>query len=38
VFMGDDAFFHASVSKGVTVSRLNDEYWRSRYWQSRRVL
>ena len=38
VFMGDDAFFHASVSKGVTFSRLNDEYWRSRYWQSRRVL
>lgn len=38
VFMGGDQFLHASVSSGVIVSRLADPYWRSRYWQSRRIL
>lgn len=38
VFMGQDSFLHASVTKGVTLSRLDDPYWRTRYWQSRRIL
>lgn len=38
VFMGASQFLHASVSNGVTFSRLDDPYWRSRYWQSRRIL
>ena len=38
VYMGKNEFFHASVSNGVTVSQLTDPYWRSRYWQSRRIL
>lgn len=38
VFMGGNEFLHASVSNGVTVSKLSDPYWRSRYWQSRRIL
>ena len=38
VFMGASQFLHASVSNGVTFGRLDDPYWRSRYWQSRRIL
>lgn len=38
VFMGQSTFLHASVSNGVTYSRLDDPYWQMRYWQSRRIL
>lgn len=31
-------FIHTSQKYGVTVSSLNNPYWKSRYWQSRRVL
>ncbi|CAM3239996.1 NlpC/P60 family protein [Moritella viscosa] len=30
-------FFHASSSRGVILSRLDNPYWNSHYWQSRRV-
>jgi len=30
-------FFHASTSRGVMISRLDNVYWNSHYWQSRRV-
>lgn len=38
VYVGDGSFAHASSSVGVTISRLDNVYWRSRYWQSRRLL
>jgi lipoprotein Spr/probable lipoprotein NlpC len=31
-------FIHTSTKYGVTVSQLSNPYWRSNYWQSRRVL
>jgi len=31
VYIGDDKFAHASSSKGVMVSNLNDAYWRRYY-------
>ncbi|BDD89033.1 NlpC/P60 family protein [Desulfofustis limnaeus] len=31
-------FLHASTSLGVTVSHLNESYWRDRLWQVRRIL
>jgi lipoprotein Spr len=31
VYLGDDKFAHASSSKGVMVSNLNEPYW-SRYF------
>jgi cell wall-associated NlpC family hydrolase len=38
IYMGGDKFFHASTSKGTKISSLNNVYWKSRYWQSRRVI
>ena len=37
IYLADDQFIHASVSKGVTLSSLDDAYWQERYWQARRV-
>ncbi len=37
-YVGDGEFLHASSSRGVTVSRLGSDYWRRRYWTSRRLL
>jgi lipoprotein Spr/probable lipoprotein NlpC len=38
IYMGDNDFLHASVSQGVMISSLNNVYWKSKYWQSRRVI
>ncbi len=37
VYVGDGRFIHASESRGVTKSSLQDQYWRKRYWKARRV-
>ena len=37
IYMGDGRFLHASTSKGVTVSRLDNPYWKSSYWVARRL-
>lgn len=38
VYIGDGKFVHASSSKGVTTSSLNNSYWAKNYTQSRRVM
>ena len=38
IYMGDNEFLHASVSKGVIISSLDNVYWKGKYWQSRRLI
>lgn len=38
VYLERGNFINASTSYGVTISNLNNPYWKSKYWQSRRVL
>ena len=38
IYINDNRFLHASTSRGVMISRLNDPYWKDAYWQSRRVI
>ncbi|OEF30163.1 C40 family peptidase [Vibrio rumoiensis] len=37
LYLGDNEFMHASSSKGVIISRLDNPYWASKFWQFRRV-
>lgn len=37
IYMGDRKFLHASTSKGVTISSLDNVYWRDKYWKSQRI-
>lgn len=38
VYLSDGEFVHASSSRGVMVSRLDEAYWQRHWWQARRVL
>ncbi len=38
IYLGNNEFAHASTSKGVTVSKLNNPYWQAAYWIAKRVL
>ncbi|WP_456269949.1 NlpC/P60 family protein [Kushneria sp. AK178] len=38
IYVGEGRFMHASSSKGVRISRLDNPYWSRHYWQSRRAL
>lgn len=37
IYLENRKFLHASTTKGVTISRLDNKYWRSRYWKSVRI-
>ena len=37
IYLHDGQFVHASLSRGVTLSSLDDPYWQEKYWQSRRL-
>ncbi len=38
VYVGRGQFIHASTSRGVVITDLNDKYWAKRYAGARRVL
>jgi lipoprotein Spr len=38
IYIGNDQFVHASTSSGVTISSMNEPYWKKRYNEARRVL
>jgi hypothetical protein len=38
IYLNDGAFAHASESRGVTISDINDQYWQDAWWTARRVL
>ncbi len=37
VYLERGRFLHASTSRGVMISELDDSYWKAHYWMSRRV-
>lgn len=37
-YLGGGQFLHASTKVGVTISRLDDPYWRKTFWKVRRVM
>jgi cell wall-associated NlpC family hydrolase len=38
IYLGQMEFAHASTRQGVTISSLEDRYWRQSYWTARRYL
>ena len=38
IYVGDDMFAHASLSKGVVYSSMKEDYYRKRYVSARRIL
>jgi cell wall-associated NlpC family hydrolase len=37
IYLDNNDFIHAALSKGVMRSSLNDPYWHDRFWKARRV-
>lgn len=38
IYIGNNQFVHASTSNGVTISSMDEPYWKKRYNEARRVL
>ena len=38
MYLGRGRFLHASTSRGVMISRLDEDYWKSAYWKARRPI
>lgn len=37
IYLEENKFLHASQSRGVTISKLDNTYWRANYWKSIRI-
>ncbi len=38
IYLSDGRFLHASTSKGVMISRIDNSYWKKKYWRAQRIL
>ncbi len=38
IYLGQGEFVHTSAKRGVTISRMELDYWRKYYWKARRIL
>ncbi len=38
ICLDSNRFVHTSVSKGVTISRLDNPYWKKHYWKAKRII
>lgn len=38
IYVGENRFLHASTSRGVMISSLDNVYWKRYYWKSRRPM
>ena len=38
IYLEQKKFLHVSTRKGVIISRLDNPYWRKKYWQAVRIL
>ncbi len=38
IYRGNGHFMHVSTKRGVTLSRLDDDYWNGHFWQARRIM
>lgn len=38
IYLSNGEFAHASTSRGITISRLSNPYWRDAYWTAKRVM
>ena len=38
IYRGNGHFMHVSTKRGVTLSRLHDDYWNGHFWQARRII
>ena len=37
IYLEKGRFLHASKNRGVVISRLNNVYWKSKYWKAKRL-
>jgi len=37
IYLGKDNFLHASTSRGVIISNMNNGYWRDKFWKAQRI-
>lgn len=37
IYLENNKFLHASTSKGVMISKLDNVYWKEKFWQAKRL-
>jgi len=37
IYIGDNKFIHADSTKGVTITSLSNSYWKSKYYNAKRI-